>query len=349
MKVINYAAALMIAALTVALLVYGRPMLIPLAIAIMIAFLINALADGCGALKVGNWSPPGWMSMTASIAAVGVFLWFVVNLISRNVALVSKAAPVYQRNLEALLERIYASVGIDQAPTISSLIGNIEVAPMISGVAGTLAGIVGSAGIVLVYLVFLMVEQNSFDNKIANLARNPEREKRLRTIIDQISRDIRQYVWVKTLTSLATGGISYIVLSWVGVDFAEFWGFVIFLLNFIPTIGSLLGILLPSLLTLVQFETMSPFFIVFPILASVQFTIGNLIEPRLMGQTLNLSALVVILSLATWGSIWGIPGMFLSVPITAMLTIIFANFPQTRPVAVLLSANGEVKHAPSVE
>lgn len=346
MRIMNYAAALVIAALTLVLLVYGRPMLIPLAIAVMIAFLINALADRFGSLKLGNASPPGWLAMTASISAVGVFLWFVVNLITRNVALVSKAAPTYQRNLESLLERIYGSVGIEQAPTVSSLIGNIEVAPMISGVAGTLAGIVGSAGIVLVYLVFLMVEQNSFDKKIANLARDPVREKRLRTIIEQISQDIRRYVWVKTLTSLATGGISYIVLTAVGVDFAEFWGFVIFLLNFIPTIGSLLGIILPSLLTLVQFETMTPFFIVAPILGSLQFTIGNLIEPRLMGQTLNLSALVVILSLATWGSIWGIPGMFLSVPITAMLTIIFSNFPQTRPIAVLLSANGEVKHAP---
>lgn len=345
MKVNSYAAALMIAGLTVVLLVYGRPFLIPLAIAVMIAFLINALADACGRLNVEGWSPPGWLSMTASVSAVMVFLWFVVALISRNVALVTKAAPVYQKNLEGLLDRAYAAVGIDQAPTISSLVGTIELGPMISGVAGTLAGIVGSAGIVLVYLVFIMVEQNSFDNKIANLARDPEREKRLRTIINQISQDIRRYVWVKTLTSLATGGISFAVLTAVGVDFAEFWGFVIFLLNFIPTIGSLLGIILPSLLTLVQFDTMTPFFIVAPILGTVQFTIGNLIEPRLMGKTLNLSALVVILSLATWGSIWGIPGMFLSVPITAMLTIIFANFPETRPVAVLLSANGEIKEA----
>jgi len=80
-----------------------------------------------------------------------------------------------------------------------------------------------------------------------------------------------------------------------------------------------------------------------PCLAAVQIAIGNILEPRMMGNSLNLSAIVVLLSLAIWGSIWGIAGMFLSVPITVLLMIIFSNVPQTRAIAILLSSDGDIK------
>jgi predicted PurR-regulated permease PerM len=132
----------------------------------------------------------------------------------------------------------------------------------------------------------------------------------------------------------------------VGVDFASFWAVLIFLLNFIPTIGSIIATAFPSLLALVQFETAGPFFITISILTAIQFSIGSLIEPKLMGNRLNLSPLVILLSLGLWGSIWGIPGMFLCVPITVIIMIICAYFPETRPIAVALSGNGELPVGP---
>lgn len=343
MKSVNYAAAFIIAALTVVLLVAGRPLLIPFAIAVMIWFLINALATGFANLRLGSAAPPPWLCMTASILSVLAALYFVGNLVGNNVAAVSEAAPLYQENLQRLVERAYAGFGMEGAPTITGLVADIEIGPLITNMASTLAALIGNAGIVLIYLLFLLLEQNSFDRKITHLAGNPEREQRLRTIIHEINEDITTYVWIKTLASLLTGGVSYFVLLLVGVDYPAFWGFIIFLLNFIPTIGSLLGIMLPSLLALVQFDTFTPFFIVFPVLGAVQFAFGTLLEPRLMGRSLNLSALVVILSLTVWGSIWGIAGMFLSVPIMVMLMIIFSNFEQTRPIAILLSGDGQIK------
>ena len=139
-----------------------------------------------------------------------------------------------------------------------------------------------------------------------------------------------------------TGLISYLVLKVVGVDFASFWAVLIFLLNFIPTIGSIIATLFPSLLTLVQFPTLGPFIATISVLTAVQFCIGSLLEPRLMGNRLNLSPIVILLSLGLWGSVWGIPGMFLCVPITVIIMIICSYFPGTRPLAILLSGNGKV-------
>ena len=143
---------------------------------------------------------------------------------------------------------------------------------------------------------------------------------------------------------MVTGAISYAVLVIVGVDYAAFWAVVIFLLNYIPTIGSLLGVAFPALLALVQFDTPIPALVVGGVLGGVQFTIGNIIEPRLMGRSLNLAPLVVILSLVIWGHIWGVVGMFLCVPVTGMMMIVMSYFPATRPFAILLSSDGRIRH-----
>lgn len=164
----------------------------------------------------------------------------------------------------------------------------------------------------------------------------------------RIADNIRSYLTIKTLVSLLTGVLSYIVLSLFDVNYPAFWGFIIFLLNYIPTIGSMIGVIFPALLTLVQFDSYLPFLGVTIVLTAVQFTIGNILEPYLMGNRLNLSGLVIIISLAVWGAIWGITGMILSVPLMVILLIILAALPSTRPIAILLSSNGAIE-APTTE
>ena len=172
----------------------------------------------------------------------------------------------------------------------------------------------------------------------------PEAEHReeVRSVLHRMQEQIQTYVAIKTFTSVLTGVLSYIILLIVGVDFAAFWGFIIFLLNYIPTVGSLLATLFPALLALIQFPTPVPFFIVLGGIGFLQFLIGNVLEPRLTGASLNISPLVVILSLALWGSIWGIVGMFLCVPLTVIAMIILSYFERTRPIAILLSGNGRI-------
>ena len=128
----------------------------------------------------------------------------------------------------------------------------------------------------------------------------------------------------------------------IGVDYPVFWGFIVFLFNYIPTIGSMLAVAFPAALALVQFDTSSEFFLVVLLLGGLQFLIGNVLEPKLMGSSLNISGIVIMLSLALWGAIWGVVGMVLCVPLTVVTMIICARFPAWRPIAVLLSADGNI-------
>jgi predicted PurR-regulated permease PerM len=259
-----------------------------------------------------------------------------------NVARVSLAAPGYEANLRGLLTTMYDLVGLKTAPSFAQIVEQVSVSSVVTSVAGTLGGVAGSAGIVIVYVVFLLIEQSSFERKLHALMHDPARAERLRRLLTRISRQIEGYLWVKTLTSLLTGVVSFSIMWMVGVDFAEFWALIIFLLNFIPIIGALLGVVFPSLLTLVQFETLGPFLVTSIALSATQFVVGNLIEPRLMGRRLNLSPLVIILSLAFWGMIWGVVGMILCIPIMVILMIICGHFGPTRPIAIMLSSDGEI-------
>jgi predicted PurR-regulated permease PerM len=161
-------------------------------------------------------------------------------------------------------------------------------------------------------------------------------------VLSQVNSAVRTYVYVKTLMSFLTGAISYFVLLLFHVDFPVLWAFVIFLLNYVPYVGSLVATFLPSAFAVFQFQSFSIFVWVFLGIQVVQILIGNILEPKVMGKTLNLSPLGVLTALTFWGMIWGVMGMILSVPITSILVIIALRFPATRFVAIILSENGEL-------
>ena len=327
-----------IAALMTYVLVTGRDLLIPFAIAVMIWYVIIALSR----LIEVQLSAPSWLSLSASIIFFVVVLGLIVELISGNITAVRDAAPTYQANLEKLVESVMRLSGLTELPTIANIVEQVDVRALIGGVAGAVAKVAGNTGLIVIYVIFLLAEQRTFPRKIAALFPEAGRRKEVQLILSDIQKRTQTYIAVKTLLSLVTAVISYVVLVAVGLDLAGFWAFVIFLLAYIPTIGSLLGVIFPALMALLQFGGISEFLIIAVGLGAAQLVIGNVLEPRMMGRSLNLSSLVVIVSLAVWGSLWGVTGMFLSVPITVVLMIILAQFKQTRPIAILLSANGKV-------
>ncbi len=327
-----------IAALMTYVLVTGRDLLIPFAIAVMIWYVIIALSR----LIEVQLSAPSWLSLSASIIFFVVVLGLIVELISGNITAVRDAAPTYQANLEKLVESAMKLSGLTELPTIANIVDQVDVRALISGVAGAVAKVAGNTGLIVIYVIFLLAEQRTFPRKIEALFPEAGRRKEVQIILSDIQKRTQTYIAVKTLLSLVTAVLSYVVLVAVGLDLAGFWAFVIFLLAYIPTIGSLLGVIFPALMALLQFGGISEFLIIAVGLGAAQLVIGNVLEPRLMGRSLNLSSLVVIVSLAVWGSLWGVTGMFLSVPITVVLMIILAQFKQTRSIAILLSANGKV-------
>ncbi|MBT5185427.1 MAG: AI-2E family transporter [Kordiimonadaceae bacterium] len=342
MGVLSYAGGLGIITLTFYILVVGRDLIVPFLVSVVIWYLINTLADYYKKIKINAYSLPKSVCFIAALLTMVTALYLLVDMIGNNISNVKAAAPIYQENLLKLSDRVYTLLGIENQPNLTQLISQIDLRPFISNIAGTLAGIAGNAGLILIYVLFLFLEQTSFNTKLQALLNGSKHSGTVEEIIETISKKIETYVAIKTFVSMLTGGACYIVLILNDVDYASFWAFIIFLLNYIPTVGSMLAVLFPALLSLVQFPTFTPFVIIITSLGCIQVLIGNILEPRLLGNSLNLSPLVVMLSLALWGSIWGIAGMFLSVPFTVILMIIFSEFPKTRSIAIILSQNGKI-------
>jgi predicted PurR-regulated permease PerM len=145
---------------------------------------------------------------------------------------------------------------------------------------------------------------------------------------------------VQTVLSILITALTYVTLLLIGLPNAAFWSFLIFFLNYIPTIGSIFAVILPTLASLVVWTDVTHVALVALGVGGWQFVVGNVIQPRMMGESLNLSALVVLLTLALWGSIWGIAGAFLAAPLTVMIMLVLNQFPSTRWLAILLSADG---------
>jgi predicted PurR-regulated permease PerM len=334
---------LIILAISLTLIQVGRNFLIPLVLAFMTWSLLNALSDRIMKIRIGPISTPRWLATLLSIMALGLFFLGIYQLLASQAGSLAAAGPVYQENFSRLINELMAWVGIEQLPSTDSLFQNLNIGSVLSLVGGSIGSIFTSIVLVFIYTGFLFAEQNVIASKLAALHSSAGKAEETRLIFAEISTQVQRYIWMKTLVSLLTGVLSYGVLKLVGVDFAAVWALLIFLLNYIPNIGSFLGVIFPALLTLVQFDTLTPFLLITVGLGAIQFLVGNVIDPAFMGKSLNLSSFMIILSLTFWGMIWGIPGMFLSVPIMVMTAIICAHFEGLRGIAVILSADGTVK------
>ncbi|MBN2357355.1 AI-2E family transporter [candidate division KSB1 bacterium] len=323
--------------LTFYLLKIGQNLIIPLVLAVFIWYLINVFAQVIGKLPIGKWRlPKSICYLIALLAIIGV-LMVLVSIISKNISDVIAAAPYYQKNLDRLIIEGYRMFNIQQPPDSAQLLRQLDFGAFISQSALAITSLIGRGGLVIFYLIFLFAEQRIMPKKALALFDEEDERVQFAEIVSKIDVDIRTYIGIKSFVSFLTSILSFIIMSLVGLDFAAFWAILIFVLNFIPNIGSIVATLLPSLLALIQFESQTPFFIVAGGVIFMQALVANIIEPRLMSTSLNMSPLVIILSLALWGFIWGIVGMFLCIPIMVIVMIIFSHFKQTRPIAVMLS------------
>jgi len=344
MKVLNYTATAVLVVLIFYLLIVGEALLLPLVIAVALWYLINTLARAFSKLTLGNFQFPMSVCLGASILTFILLLMALINFLSGRVQAVVDVAPVYQQNLVERFQNIpFVDYSQFEEQNILQLLTEwIDIPSYATSVAASFAGILANGGLILIYMGFLFIEQKHFPDKIALLVANKEREEDVNQIIDRIRDDIQKYIGIKVFTSALTGSLSYIFLRVVDVDFAGVWGLLIFLLNFIPTVGSIVATIFPAMIALAQSDGYTLFLLVLLGIGSFQIFIGNIIEPRLMGSRFNLSPIVILLNLALWGYIWGIPGMFLCVPFLIIVTIVLSYFPQTRPVAIMLSSSGRL-------
>ena len=334
--------SLALALLFVCLMVFGKPLLVPVVLAFGLWYVINSLDQLLRRVPgLGGRFPRG-LRLGISAAVILALIVLAGSLVARQINDMIATAPEYWTNLEAQFDRVLASFGYDRTFTLRALIGELDINTYLLSLVGSLTSVTRQFLLVLLYTLFLLVEQHTFTRKLASLELKPHRKAHLLDIVDKLNRAIRAYVGVKFAASFATGLLSFFVIEYAGIDFAVFWAFAIFALNFIPTIGSIAATALPSLMALVQFDTLTPFVIVLVGVGLIQLCIGGLLEPKLYGDALNISPFVIIFSLILWGLLWGIVGMLLCVPITFTIITFLAQFRSTRPLAVLLSRRGRV-------
>lgn len=190
--------------------------------------------------------------------------------------------------------------------------------------------------LVLFFLIFILAGRGRVKQKVQSQF-PAQRADQILSIIDNIDRQIQKYLAIKTLVSLITGIMATVILFIFGVDFAIVFGFLTFLLNYIPNIGSFIATSFPVIIALFQFGSIWKAMWILIILIVIQQALGNLVEPRIMGEGLGLSPLVILFSLISWGWLWGIPGMLLAVPITAVIKIVCSNVPPLEGFAVMMS------------
>lgn len=330
-------------ALAVGVLIAGAGILIPLAIAVMVWFLINALASGLGKLPLFGLRLRYPLAQLVAVVILAGGLWAAGKMIGENVASLSGNAAAYEAAFRRLVDGLSKYLGHDLVREMDEMIAQISLAQAIGALANAFTNIAADFGIIVVYVLFLLVEQRSFRRKLKALCREPGQEEKALALLRRIEGDIQTYLWLTTALGFGTALLCYGIMMMVGLDYAALWAFLVFILSFVPTVGPALALVGPSLMALVQFPSLTPFLVIIIGIGVTQAFIANVVQPRLTSQSLNISAFVVILSLFVWNAIWGIPGMFLCVPIMVMVMIVLAAFPQTRPIAVIMSGDGNVR------
>lgn len=298
-----------------ALLVYGRPLLVPLVFALLLWAVLNALAEMLQRLHFP--SPLAWL---AAFALIGAALYFVALVLANETAALAIQAPVYAEKLNRMLSAYVPVARIVPAFDIQTLLKDSNITGLLGRMAASIGTILLDLILVAIYVGFLLAEQRHLPEKLARLQRNAVTGTGGEKVIHAIGRQVQSYLGVLTLLSVAMGTVCYAVLTVMGVDFAGFWALVMFFLTYIPTVGAL-GVALPALMALAQFGSAGPAAVILVILSVTHFFLTNVVGTVLLGRTLNLSPFAIILSLTFWGLVWGVAGLFLAVPLTGAVAI----------------------------
>ena len=344
-RTITFTAGLILASIIGYLLIVGRGLLIPIVLALFIWNILNTLNHAIKKIPVVGIRLPAWIAWLLSFLVVVGLVKVVIDIISNNVQDVIAVSSRYQENLTHIFNRIDQHYRIKALAGLDGFLKGLSVQGMLVNIYGVFTTITSSAVLIVLYVAFLFVEQHFFKQKMNALFPQAGHRQIVDSILSHIVKDTQTYLGIKTLLSLLTATASWVIMKSVGLDFAEFWALLIFFLNYIPNIGAIVATAFPALLAIIQFQSWIPFTVITSALVMVQFVVGNVLEPRFLSKSLNLSTLVILFALGLWGAIWGILGMFLSVPITVMMLIVFAHFEVSRPIAILLSKDGYVKKA----
>ena len=316
----------------------GKDLLIPFFFSVFLFIILKSLSSKLSEKKISNTSLPYNLSFLI-VTILLIFIFYLIwIMIENNLSNVIASSGEYQNNLLKIYSTIKESKLNSLPFSYNEFVKELNFTKIFSNALNLLTSLASYFSLILLYLIFFILEENFFKIKILKLFKKSS----AKNIFEKIRTEIFGYFQIKTLTSLLTGILTFLLLFLFNSDFAILFGLLAFILNFIPFLGSLISVLFPFLFSLVQFLDFFQALMILIFSVIIQILIGNIIEPKLMGKSLNLSPLVMLLTLGLMGKLWGISGMFLSIPILVILLICFNNFQSTKKIAILLSEKGEI-------
>ncbi|MDR1027207.1 MAG: AI-2E family transporter [Rickettsiales bacterium] len=311
---------------------FGRDLLLPIITAVFLWYLTIAIGSYYRRiLKIG------WLSNAAAGASLLGVVWGFIELIRPMLWDLYKQAPQIAEGGKHLIAELSEIVG-----TEISFAGLPTLQESIMAAGNSLASGGAVLAMIIIYMIFIFIEQGSFPKKLRALFPQNKQFGKASFILHAIDSQMKKYLGVKTFVSLLQGFAFYLCLAVIGVPFAALWGFGQFLLNYIPTFGSIAATTLPMLYSFAINGDITDVILIGISGAIVNLIFGNILDPKLTGKSLNLSPLAILVSLIFWGMLWGSLGMFFSVPILVGIYVAAAQFECTRWIAVLLSADGQI-------
>ncbi len=322
------------AVVVVAGLKAAGPLVLPFLISVFLAIASIPFVSWLQARKV-----PSALAVLITLLVDVAVLALLALIVGRSVNEFTAAAPQYQARIQAMAGRVMAFLqahGVDTGQwQPMQYLNPGAMFDMVGTTLSAIGSVLSNTFLVLLALIFILFEAAGFPHKLmVAFGGRPEYADRLETV----ARQIQRYLAIKTVVSMATGLLAGIWVAALGLGVPLLWGLLAFLFNYVPTLGSIVAAVPPTLLALVQFGVWRGALVAIGYVA-INIVLGNFVEPYLYGRRLGLSTLVVFISLVFWGWVWGPVGMLLSVPLTMLVKIALENTEDLRWIAVMLDRN----------
>lgn len=312
-----------------------RYIFIPLCVALLLYFFFNGVVKRLLKLKV-----PKFFVLFFLLVFIFIMFYFLGVLIYSGVSSFIDNFPAYSDRITAMVTNLFDQLSLDKYIENIDWTKSIDtsvITKILSTTFGSFATFIGNLLLVLIFLMFMLAGRAALTGRI-NKAFDPDRADKIKYVINSIEDQVQHYLLIKTFVSFLTALIGGIILVAGRFDFVIFSALLIFVLNFIPNFGSVIATLFPILIGILKFGFDLRVLLVAIGLMVTQFVIGNIVEPMMTGKSLNLSPIVILISLIFWGYVWGIVGMILAVPLTSAMKIFFENIPGLKPIADIISA-----------
>ncbi len=315
---------------------------LPLTVALLLSFVFYPFCKGLKKLHVP------WLASVVIILAIAlVVIYSIVTLLVTSLQTIVEAYPRYEARFTSIYRTVAMTLKLpfdEDLSLISNLLNSLNIRSVLQNLAITLSTSLVSFSkvllMILLLVIFLLMEFNTMRLKFDIAFTSAETHEKILRIVRNTIAEVTQYISIKFLVSLMTGLLVTAGTSIVKMDFPIIWGFLAFILNFIPNFGSIISFLLTSLFALLQFyPELGKVIYVAVLVLSVNMILGNIVEPRWEGNDLGLSPFIILVSLSLWGYLWSFAGMILAVPLTVIIKIVCENIEPMRPLAIIIGGN----------